>query len=270
MKHIEIISVGNELLIGKTLNTNAHWLARRATTLGVTVKRVTVVGDDVNEISQATKEALNRDLRLIIVTGGLGPTYDDKTLDGIANALNRKLKVSEEALKLVKEKHEAYSRAGNLEKQELTPPRMKMARLPEGSKPLRNPIGTAPGVRIDARGKTLIALPGVPDEMKAIFEESIEPLLRKEADGLAFVEASIFADGIMESSLAPLIDIVTHDNPRIYVKSHPKGEEGNPHLEIHFSTASKNTRTAKEQLERAMSEISELIKKNGGEVRTEE
>ncbi len=257
-------------MIGKTLNTNAFWIARRATALGVMVKRVTVVGDDFNEIAQATKEALNRDLRLIIVTGGLGPTYDDKTLEGIAKALNQKLEVSEEALKLVKEKYETYSQAGKVAKQELTPPRMKMARLPEGSEALRNPIGTAPGVRIDVKGKILIALPGVPDEMEGIFEESIAPVLRKEADGLTFVEESIFADGIMESSLAPLIDIVMSDNPRIYVKSHPKREEAKPHLEIHFSTASKDPSTAMEQLQKAVNELSQLVRKNGGNVRTGE
>ena len=76
---MEIVCVGNELLIGKTLNTNAHWLARRATSLGIMVKRITVVADDVDEIAKVILEALKRKPRFIITTGGLGPTFDDKT-----------------------------------------------------------------------------------------------------------------------------------------------------------------------------------------------
>ncbi|MCJ7767212.1 molybdopterin-binding protein, partial [Candidatus Bathyarchaeota archaeon] len=79
---LEIVCVGNELLIGKTLNTNAHWLAKRATSLGVMVKRVTVILDEVDEVATVLREALNRKPRFIITTGGLGPTFDDKTLEG--------------------------------------------------------------------------------------------------------------------------------------------------------------------------------------------
>ena len=107
-QQMEIVCVGNELLIGKTLNTNAHWLARRATSLGIMVKQITVVGDDVDEIAKVIREALKRKPRFIITTGGLGPTFDDKTLEGIAKALNLKLEVNEKALKMVRKKYEAY------------------------------------------------------------------------------------------------------------------------------------------------------------------
>ena len=101
---MEIICIGNELLIGKTLNTNAQWIAKRATSLGMAVKRITVVGDDVDEIAGAVREALQRKPRFILTTGGLGPTFDDKTLEGIARALNRELKVDESALNMIKGK----------------------------------------------------------------------------------------------------------------------------------------------------------------------
>jgi len=107
---MEIICVGNELLIGKTLNTNAQWIAKQATAMGITVKRVTVVADEVNEIANAVREALRRKPQFTITTGGLGPTFDDKTLEGIAEALNRKLAVNDKALKMVKAKYEAYAR----------------------------------------------------------------------------------------------------------------------------------------------------------------
>ena len=264
---MEIVCVGNELLIGKTLNTNAHWLARRATSLGMMVKRITVVVDDVDEIVKVIREALKRKPRFIITTGGLGPTFDDKTLEGIAKALNLKLEVNEKALKMVREKYEAYVKAGRIEKVELTPARVKMAKLPESAEPLPNPVGTAPGVMLKVEGTFLIALPGVPSEMEAIFDESVAPLLKKEAGKVAFFERSIYADNIMESSLAPLIDQTMHENPYVYIKSHPKGEEKKPHLEIHFSTTTKDSKTAKERLEKAIIQLSELVRKNNGKIK---
>lgn len=264
---MEIICVGNELLIGKTLNTNAQWLAKRATTFGLVVKRITIVADDVEEIAIAVSEALKRKPRFIITTGGLGPTFDDKTLEGLAKALNSKLKVNEMALKMIKEKYETYFREGKMERVELTPPRVKMATLPEKARPLHNSVGTAPGVIVDMEQTFLIALPGVPVEMEAIFEESVAPLLKKEAGDLTFFETSVHADGIMESTLAPLINHVMHDNPLVYIKSHPKGEERKPHIEIHLSTTAKNSKIARDVLGKTMIQLSELVVEKGGKVK---
>ena len=266
-QQMEIVCVGNELLIGKTLNTNANWMAKRATSLGIMVKRITVVADDVDEIAKIIREALKRKPRFIITTGGLGPTFDDKTLEGIAKALNLKWEVNKKALKMVRQKYEAYVKAGRIEKVELTPPRVKMAKLPESAEPLLNPVGTAPGIMMTVEGAILIALPGVPSEMEAIFDESVAPLLRKDAGNVAFFETSIYADGIIESALAPLVDQTMHDNPYVYIKSHPKGEEKKPHLEIHFSTTAKNSKTAKKRLEKAIIQLSELVKKNNGRIK---
>jgi nicotinamide-nucleotide amidase len=266
---MEIVSIGNELLIGKTMNTNAHWMAKRATSLGILVKRITIVGDDVDEIANVIREALQRKPRFIITTGGLGPTFDDKTLEGIAKALNSKLEVNEKALKMVREKYEAYAKAGRIERVELTPYRVKMATLPEEAEPLPNPVGTAPGVKMKVEGTLLIALPGVPPEMEAIFDESVAPLLKREAGEVVFFETSIYADDIMESTLAPLIDQVMHDNPYVYIKSHPKGQEKKPHIEIHFSTTAKDSKTAKDRLGKAIIQLSELVQRNGGKTKSQ-
>ena len=264
---MEIVCVGNELLIGKTLNTNAQWLAKRAASLGITVKRITVVGDEVEEIANAIREALQRKPRFIITTGGLGPTFDDKTLEGIAKSLNRKLELNQKALQMVKEKYEAYAKAGKIEEVEMTPHRVKMAMLPEGAEPLQNPVGTAPGVIMKFEDTFLVALPGVPSEMEAIFDESVAVLLKKEAGEATFFETSIYADGIMESTLAPLIDLTMHDNPYVYIKSHPRGEEKKPHIEIHISTTAKDSKTAKDRLGKTIIQLSELISKKGGKVK---
>ncbi|MCJ7761874.1 molybdopterin-binding protein [Candidatus Bathyarchaeota archaeon] len=264
--NMEIICVGNELLIGKILNTNAQWLSKRATAVGIAVKRVTVVADVVEETVSAVREALQRKPQFIITTGGLGPTFDDKTLESIAKALNRKLEVNAKALQMVKEKYEARARERRIEKAELTPPRIKMATIPEKTEPVHNPVGTAPAVRADLNGTLLIALPGVPSEMEAIFEETIAPLLKQASGGNAFYEKSIYADNIMESTLAPLIDIVMHDNPRVYIKSHSKGKEDKPHMELHFSIKGKEAEKPEEKLQKAIVQLSSLIEKSSGKV----
>ena len=249
------------------MNTNAYWLARQITGLGIKVRRITVVGDHINEIASSIREAMQRKTDFIITVGGLGPTFDDKTLEGLAKALHRKLQVNEKALEMVKEKYESYFKEGKMEKVELTRSRVKMATIPEGAEPLPNPVGTAPGVMMNVSGTLIVALPGVPSEMKAIFEGSVAPLLKSMAGNVSFFEKSIYVDDIMESTLAPLIDQVIHDNPQVYIKSHPKGKEKEPHIEIHLSTIARDSKIAKKRLERAISQLSKLIKESGGRVR---
>lgn len=264
--YVELICVGNELLIGKTLNTNAHWLAKRITSLGLFVKRITVVGDDVDEIASAIRESIQRGSAFIITTGGLGPTFDDKTLEGVAKAIGRDLEENREALEMIKRKYEQYVAEGRIKKFEMTEYRIKMARLPKGAKPLPNPVGTAPGVFIEYGGVNLVMLPGVPQEMMAIFDESVAPLLRKVAGNKVFYEVSLNVRGIPESELAPLIDRVMNENPYVYIKSHPKISEKTYHIELHFSTTSDNQDMAKQRIERAVVQISELISERGGKI----
>ena len=261
---MEIICVGNELLIGKTLNTNAQWLGKQATTLGITVKRVTVIADDVNEIATAIREALSRKPQFMITSGGLGPTFDDKTLEGIAKALNRKLAVNEKALKMVREKFEAYAMEKGAKTVELTQARVKMATLPEKADPIPNPVGTAPGIRANLEKTMLIALPGVPSEMKAIFQETVAPLLEQASDRSIFCEKSFYVDDIMESSLAPLIDEVMQDNPGVYVKSHPRGGENMSHIKIHMSITTDDAERTEDKLQKAVMQLSVAIGEIGG------
>jgi molybdenum cofactor synthesis domain-containing protein len=266
-RSIEIICIGNELLIGKTLNTNAQWIAKRVTSLGLNVRRITNVGDDADEISSAVREAIQRSPRFIITTGGLGPTFDDKTLQGLAKALERNLEINDDALKMIEEKYRKYAEEGKMEKVELTPPRVKMAKLPKGAKPLFNPVGTAPGVVMEHEGTTIVALPGVPPEMKAIFDGSVVSLLKRAAGDVTFFETSIEATGVMESEVAPLIDQVMHDNPYVYIKSHPKGAETVSRIEFHLSTTAKNSSIARKRVGNALVQLSELIQRKGGKIK---
>jgi molybdenum cofactor synthesis domain-containing protein len=216
----EIISLGNELLIGHTLDTNSHWIAKRFTKFGWTLQRITILRDSLAAIKDGITGALRRKPDLLITLGGLGPTHDDMTLKGIALALNKGLALNPEALAMVKARYNAMEASTGL-----TRFRRKMATLPEGAQPLPNPIGTAPGVTIKVGTTRLVSLPGVPSEMKAIFNGSIVPTLRSSRTE-APEEASIGLVGIIESALAPALDRTRRAFPGLYFKSHPRGREG--------------------------------------------
>jgi len=268
--NIEIVCIGNELLIGKIKDTNAHYLAKQATQLGVNVKRVTVIQDTIEEISNCICEAIARKPQFIVTTGGLGPTFDDKTLQGIAKALNRKLEVNSKALRMVKQKCIEYAKKRELPTEiEMTPPRVKMATLPEKTEVINNPVGTAPGVRIDEQGTVLFALPGVPLEMQAIFNKTITPQLKQAVGSSVFCEKSIFADNIMESRLAPLIDEVMSNNAGVYIKSHPMRTENRPKVELHLTIIAGQEKKPAEKLFKTAKQLEDLIVANGGVVNFE-
>ena len=267
---MEIISIGNELLIGKTLNTNSHWLAKRIASLGLLVDRITVVGDNVSKIAQVLKDTLQRHPDFIITTGGLGPTFDDMTLNGIAEALNSPLHLNQAALKMIREKYRQIASELGSEGLELTPAREKMAIIPKGAAPLPNPVGTAPAVTIKMDVATIFVLPGVPQEMKAIFDGSLVDSLKQAVGDRVFFEASLHVSGIMESKMAPLIEEVMHENPLVYIKSHPKGSESNPILELHLSTTAKNVATAKQLVGKVLVQLTTMVEVAGGTTEAEQ
>ncbi|MCS7113047.1 MAG: molybdopterin-binding protein [Nitrososphaerota archaeon] len=261
---VEILSIGNELLIGKIANTNAQYLARRITELGGKVTRIIVVGDDLDEIASAIRESLRRSPSFIITTGGLGPTFDDMTLAGIGKALGLDIVLNEEALRMIRERYEALSKErGTIF--ELTPARVKMAMLPKNAEPIRNPTGTAPAVRLKADSTVIYALPGVPSEMKAIFEEYIAPVFAKISDRV-FLERYLFIEGMPESSLAPILEETMAAYSCIYLKSHPRMEEGRSHIELHITIYSESKEKAESILSSAVEYLKKAVEKKGGVV----
>jgi nicotinamide-nucleotide amidase len=262
----EIICVGYELLNGNTLNTNAQWLAAQLTTLGFRVRRCTVVGDDIPDISAAVRESLSRGPKVLILTGGLGPTFDDKTLEGVAQALSVPLAIHRRALKMVAEK---YRKAEvSLGKIPLTEARLKMARLPRGAKPLPNPVGTAPGVEIIHDSTRIYCLPGVPAEMTSIFNSSIRGPLQKMGGRLVRLEARLKALNIMESTMAPIIDRVMQKFG-VYIKSHPHSSEfEKPWLEIQVILEHPTEARAEKVLRSALRQLIHAVERAGGVVQT--
>lgn len=247
---VELITIGNELLTGKTVNTNASWIADRVTRLGGLVKRVTVVSDDIDEIASALKEALSRKTELIITTGGLGPTYDDRTMEGVVKALGLKLELSEEAFNMLK------SKVGD---RALVPHVKKMAYVPQGSKALLNPVGTASGALVMVNGVKIVILPGVPAEMKAMFEAYVEPILKEGAREVLYdVEATVV--NVYEADLSPLIDELLKLNLKLYIKSSPRLEEGRSILKVYIAYRSQSIDEAREGVEEALRKLKERVK----------
>ena len=215
----EIIAIGNELLIGHTLDTNSHWIAKQLTKHGWILQRITVIRDSLPAIREAVNEALQRTPNVLITLGGLGPTHDDMTLKGVALALRMKLALNADALAMIKARYKKLETTTGL-----TSFRKKMATLPIGAQPLPNPVGTAPGVLIKRGGSRLVSLPGVPSEMKAIFHGSIIPLLKGSSQQ---APAEVYLDlvGIVESALAPALNKTRNAFPGLYFKSHARGHE---------------------------------------------
>ncbi len=256
---VEIISSGRELLIGKTVNTNAALIASCVTGIGAYVTRVVMVGDSVQEISGAIVEALARRPDVIIITGGLGPTYDDMTAEALASALRLPMLLNDEAYQMVSEKYSAMGLP-------MSPPRIKMAYLPMGAVPLRNHVGTAPGVSAEFRGTSIFCLPGVPKEMKAMFESYVLPAISKRS-GAAYGDRTLLLENVPESTLSSIIDEVRRMHPNVYFKSHPKGSESLPIIEMHLSAYAPDAETLSRVLDTAEAAFASAAMQIGASVR---
>jgi len=215
----EIIAIGNELLLGDVLDTNTNWLCKRITGVGGQVTRVAMVRDEIEAIAAEMRAALKRNPDLIITTGGLGPTGDDITLQGVAEATGRPLELHAEALALVKATYEELTRKGYLADATLTEARKKMAYLPQDATALSNPVGAAPASVLQVGGTTLVSLPGVPEELKGIYQETLPPILKAIFGDSYYQEKAIIALCGDESSLAPILAEVVEDHPEVYIKS---------------------------------------------------
>lgn len=259
---VELLCVGNELLVGRTVNTNATWLARKITSLGGSVNRVTAVGDDVKEIREATRSILARRPDMLLTSGGLGPTFDDITIKGLSHALRLPLKVNKEALNQIKAR---YRKIFSSRRFVLTKFRTKMAAFPIGARPLLNPVGTAPGMALQIRKTLVICLPGVPKELRAIFSRHVAPMIRLKAGTAGHMSQTVHVRRIFESELAPLIDRVMKRYPEVYVKSHPQGGEGRAgsRIELDFSHSGQDVVKGRRVVSDAIAQMRRLLTRKG-------
>jgi molybdenum cofactor synthesis domain-containing protein len=262
---IETLFVGKELLIGRTLNTNAHWVGRRLALAGTMIARMTTIDDDLDEISSSLREILRRHPDFLVVVGGLGPTPDDMTLAGIARGLGTGMKLNREALRLIREHYAELARRDF----KITPSRRKMAVLPSGASPVLNEKGTAPGVRIVEGTTVIFCLPGVPVEMKSIFRRSVEPEIKNRVGRLYRRAARLRLEGMYESSLAPFIKRELEKHPGAYIKSHPKGiRDGVSRIELDVVAVTKAREDATRAVQEIVEEFASNVRKAGAIIRS--
>jgi nicotinamide-nucleotide amidase len=189
----EIVTVGTEMLLGDLVDTNTAWISQRLAELGVGIYRHTTIGDNSDRIVAALRDAASRS-DLVVTTGGLGPTSDDLTNACISTLTGREMVEYQEAREHVDTMFARFGRTP-------TSNNYKQALFPEGTELIPNPVGTAMGALVEWEGTLFATLPGVPTEMKSMFEATLEPLIRARSEG-SIVSKTLHFAGIGESALA--------------------------------------------------------------------
>lgn len=219
-----IVAIGDELVGGFTLDTNSHWMAERLRLLGYPVKRVTQIRDKPGEIvEQLHRELADAEVTDVFLSGGLGPTPDDRTFAALAVALGKELVIWEETRAKIERRVQRMHAMGLLESAEVTEGNLRMARIPAEPKHVfRNRRGMAPGGLYEAAGKRIFVLPGVPMEMKGIFTEEIEPEFL--GGGAAATVRELRFSFAVEARFYPLMRELEERFPDVSVGSYPNFE----------------------------------------------
>lgn len=210
---IELVFIGDELLRGAVVNTNAAYLGQELAALGWKVARQTCIPDQPESIEECLKSALARS-DLIVMTGGLGPTLDDRTRDVLAQLFETELALNEEVFGALQ------ARYGHMELS-----LRNQATIPRTAKALPNSTGTAPGLILEKEGKVVIALPGIPLEMKALFKESVLPFLKERyREEAQFSSENITLICVSESALDPILRKISERYPAVEFGIYPSFE----------------------------------------------
>lgn len=221
--HCEIVTVGRELLRGRARDANAAWLASALSRRGAIVHRLTTVDDSPRAVSTVVSEALHRGAHLIVTTGGLGPASDDRTLAGVADALQLPLARSAPAIGLVEAAYARLEKARQVARPGLSAARTKMGSIPLGAIPIENEAGIAPGALVRmAGGAAVLCLPGVPDEMRRTFAGALTHLKDLLPAGEP-ARRDVETPTRDESSLRPILDRVMAEHPAVWITTRAPG-----------------------------------------------
>jgi nicotinamide-nucleotide amidase len=210
----EIVTTGTEILLGEIVDTNATWIAQQLRESGINLYYKTTVGDNRTRLRGVIELGLARG-SVLLVTGGLGPTKDDITRDAIADATSRPLELNESALETLKER---FARFGA----RMTENNRQQAYIPAGATLVENPVGTAPGFIVETGTGTVIAMPGVPTEMKRMMQDTVLPYLRDRNGNRGIIRRRMLRTiGIGESTIDhELGDLMERSNPTVGLSAH--------------------------------------------------
>ncbi|MFN2481425.1 MAG: competence/damage-inducible protein A, partial [Pyrinomonadaceae bacterium] len=243
----EIIAIGSELLTPERTDTNSLWLTEQLNRIGIEVKLKTVVGDDDARLEEAIKDALRRS-RVIITTGGLGPTEDDITRKIAGRAMSRRLQLDEKVLSGIRAKFMRWGRA-------MPEINARQAMIIEGAEVLDNPNGSAPGMYVEHEGRSVVLLPGPPREMKPMFESLVQPRLAAKAGDVRVVRRLLRVSGLGESAVDEKIAPVyrQHTNPQTTILFNRS------EIEIHLTAQGKTEQEAELLLDGLAGQIEERL-----------
>ena len=214
MPSAEIITIGTEILLGEILDTNARTLARRLRDLGIDLFRKTTVGDNVQRISSAIQQAMER-CDIVITTGGLGPTIDDPTRQAVAQALGVEMEYRPELWEQIQARFKRFGR-------QPTENNRRQAYVPQGATAIENPVGTAPIFIVESANRVVISLPGVPREMEYLLQNAVLPYLRKRYQLTSIIKARVLhTSGLGEGMIDEKIgELETLANPTVGLAAH--------------------------------------------------
>jgi nicotinamide-nucleotide amidase len=243
----EIIAIGSELLAPDRTDTNSLWLTEQLNRLGIEVKLKTVVGDDDARLEEAIKDATRRS-KVVITTGGLGPTEDDITRKVTARALGRRLLLNEDLLAEIRQRFQNFGVA-------MPERNSRQAMVIEDAQVLPNPNGTAPGMFIDHNGTAIALLPGPPREMKPMFENHVASKLASRAGSQKVVRRMLRVAGMGESAvdekIAPIYS--QYENPQTTILFNQS------EIEIHLTARGRTEADAEVLLDRLSEQIEERL-----------
>lgn len=214
MPTAEIITIGTELLLGETVDTNTRFIARALREIGVDIFRTATIGDNHKRIAQIIREGMSR-AEIIITTGGLGPTVDDNTRDAIAIAIGLETEFREDLWQQIQERFRRYGRTP-------TENNKRQAYVPESAIAIENPVGTAPAFIIETDQCSIVALPGVPREMEHLMLAEVLPYLNRRFQLKDMIKSRVLhTSGVGESQIDDLIgDLERLSNPTVGLAAH--------------------------------------------------
>lgn len=244
----EIISIGNEILCGKIIDTNANYIINKLEDINLYVRHVSAVGDDEKELIDLLKAAFERS-RVIITTGGLGPTEDDITFQSIARAFNLKLVKYQEA-------EEHMIKILNRIRVDISESNFKQAYLPEGSLCIINSYGTAPAMILEKDSRVIVALPGVPLEMKNLMTDKIIPFLQQRFPAVQNKQSRIIRiSGLGESTVNDKIKDFIYKNKHLNIGIYASPED----IQIQLNAIGKTSRESITILDKATEQLKDIL-----------
>ncbi len=242
----EILACGTELLMGELVDTNSSYIAGRLPAIGVDLRYVTLVGDNFDDLVETIRRAFHRS-DIIFITGGLGPTPDDLTREAIAAALDEKLAVDPQMLEHLQSTFRSRGTPmpeGNIKQATRTP----------STNPISNPMGTAPGWWSEKDKTIIVAMPGVPSELKRMWEQEVEPILKKRQNGTVILSRTLKTFGYAESAISDQLNpLFKTENPYLGIYAKQDG------IQLRIIARGANTELARKLIDPLESEIRQIL-----------